>query len=172
MFITNDGKRGITVVNNVPLFLENGSGCISDENGSVQLVHIYFCIFNYFGSSSWRMEHRRLLETWTHTCETISRWFDNQKGRQRVITTAIRRSYDLIMRLDVVHVSSVRFTNFSAFLYFYYSLICIWQDVLGTTLHDKVCRWPAGVSKWAGTRYFYPPEIVYSTGRNYWTPQN
>jgi hypothetical protein len=27
-----------------------------------------------------------------------------------------------------------------------------------------------GVSKWAGTRYFYPPEIVYSTGRNYWTP--
>ena len=28
----------------------------------------------------------------------------------------------------------------------------------------------AGVSKWAGTRYFYPPEIVYSTGRNYWTP--
>jgi hypothetical protein len=21
------------------------------------------------------------------------------------------------------------------------------------------------------TRYFYPPEIVYSTGRNYWTPQ-
>ena len=63
MFITNDGKRGITVVNNVPLFLENGSGCISDENGSVQLVHIYFCIFNYFGSSSWRMEHRRLLET-------------------------------------------------------------------------------------------------------------
>ena len=24
-----------------------------------------------------------------------------------------------------------------------------------------------GVSKWAGTRYFYPPEIVYSTGRNY-----
>jgi hypothetical protein len=30
----------------------------------------------------------------------------------------------------------------------------------------------SGVSKWAGTRYFYPPEIVYSTGRNYWTPQN
>jgi hypothetical protein len=27
-----------------------------------------------------------------------------------------------------------------------------------------------GVSKWARTRYFYPPEIVYSTGRNYWTP--
>jgi hypothetical protein len=25
----------------------------------------------------------------------------------------------------------------------------------------------AGVSKWAGTRYFYLPEIVYSTGRNY-----
>jgi hypothetical protein len=25
----------------------------------------------------------------------------------------------------------------------------------------------AGVSKWAVTRYFYPPEIVYSTGRNY-----
>ena len=25
----------------------------------------------------------------------------------------------------------------------------------------------AGFSKWAGTRYFYPPEIVYSTGRNY-----
>ena len=25
----------------------------------------------------------------------------------------------------------------------------------------------ARVSKWAGTRYFYPPEIVYSTGRNY-----
>ena len=24
-----------------------------------------------------------------------------------------------------------------------------------------------GVSKWAGTRYFYPPENVYSTGRNY-----
>ena len=24
-----------------------------------------------------------------------------------------------------------------------------------------------GVSKWAGTRYFYPSEIVYSTGRNY-----
>ena len=24
-----------------------------------------------------------------------------------------------------------------------------------------------GVSKWAGTQYFYPPEIVYSTGRNY-----
>ena len=24
-----------------------------------------------------------------------------------------------------------------------------------------------GVSKWAGTRYFYLPEIVYSTGRNY-----
>jgi hypothetical protein len=23
-----------------------------------------------------------------------------------------------------------------------------------------------GVSKWAGTRYFYPPKIVYSTGRN------
>jgi hypothetical protein len=21
-------------------------------------------------------------------------------------------------------------------------------------------------------RYFYPSEIVYSTGRNYWTPQN
>jgi hypothetical protein len=29
----------------------------------------------------------------------------------------------------------------------------------------------AGVSKWDGTRYFYPPEIVYSTGRNYWTPK-
>ena len=28
-----------------------------------------------------------------------------------------------------------------------------------------------GVSKWAGTRYFYPPEMVYSTGRNYWTPK-
>ena len=27
-----------------------------------------------------------------------------------------------------------------------------------------------GISKWAGTRYFYPSEIVYSTGRNYWTP--
>ena len=25
----------------------------------------------------------------------------------------------------------------------------------------------SGVSKWASTRYFYPPEIVYSTGRNY-----
>ena len=25
----------------------------------------------------------------------------------------------------------------------------------------------SGVSKWAGTRYFYPPEIVYSIGRNY-----
>ena len=24
-----------------------------------------------------------------------------------------------------------------------------------------------GVSKWVGTRYFYPPEIVHSTGRNY-----
>ena len=24
-----------------------------------------------------------------------------------------------------------------------------------------------GVSKWAGTQYFYPSEIVYSTGRNY-----
>jgi hypothetical protein len=24
-----------------------------------------------------------------------------------------------------------------------------------------------GVSKWAGTQYFYPPEIVHSTGRNY-----
>jgi hypothetical protein len=24
-----------------------------------------------------------------------------------------------------------------------------------------------GVSKWTGTRYFYPSEIVYSTGRNY-----
>jgi hypothetical protein len=30
----------------------------------------------------------------------------------------------------------------------------------------------SGFSKWAGTRYFYLPEIVYSTGRNYWTPQN
>ena len=29
----------------------------------------------------------------------------------------------------------------------------------------------SGFSKWAGTWYFYPPEIVYSTGRNYWTPQ-
>jgi hypothetical protein len=28
----------------------------------------------------------------------------------------------------------------------------------------------SGVSKWAGTRDFYPSEIVYSTGRNYWTP--
>jgi hypothetical protein len=28
----------------------------------------------------------------------------------------------------------------------------------------------AGVSKQAGTQYFYPSEIVYSTGRNYWTP--
>jgi hypothetical protein len=28
----------------------------------------------------------------------------------------------------------------------------------------------SGVSKWAGTRYFYPSEIVYSTGRNYWNP--
>ena len=26
------------------------------------------------------------------------------------------------------------------------------------------------VSKWAGTQYFYPSEIVHSTGRNYWTP--
>ena len=34
------------------------------------------------------------------------------------------------------------------------------QSVIICTLH-------AGVSKWAGTRYFYPPEIVYSTGRNY-----
>ena len=25
----------------------------------------------------------------------------------------------------------------------------------------------SGVSKWAGTLYFYPSEIVYSTGRNY-----
>jgi hypothetical protein len=33
----------------------------------------------------------------------------------------------------------------------------------------KIFIW-AGVSKWAGTRYFYSSEIVYSTGRNYWTP--
>jgi hypothetical protein len=25
----------------------------------------------------------------------------------------------------------------------------------------------AGISKWAGTQYFYPSDIVYSTGRNY-----
>ena len=30
-----------------------------------------------------------------------------------------------------------------------------------------VDRTLSGISKWAGTRYFYPPEIVYSTGRNY-----
>ena len=28
----------------------------------------------------------------------------------------------------------------------------------------------AEISKWAGTWYFYLSEIVYSTGRNYWTP--
>ena len=27
------------------------------------------------------------------------------------------------------------------------------------------------ISKWVGTWYFYPSEIVYSTGRNYWTPK-
>jgi hypothetical protein len=35
---------------------------------------------------------------------------------------------------------------------------------------DDIWHWKArtsGVSKWDGTRYFYPPEIVYSTGRNY-----
>ena len=40
-----------------------------------------------------------------------------------------------------------------------------------TDLPDVICvivsDVHAGVSKWAGTRYFYPPEIVYSTGRNY-----
>ena len=35
---------------------------------------------------------------------------------------------------------------------------------------SPIYRILAGVSKWAGTRYFYPSEIVYSTGRNYWTP--
>jgi hypothetical protein len=45
------------------------------------------------------------------------------------------------------------------------------QDML-LTLHRHSRQDSAGVSKWAGTRYFYPPEIVYSTGRNYWTPQN
>ena len=33
----------------------------------------------------------------------------------------------------------------------------------------NIMHW-SGVSKWASIRYFYPSEIVYSTGRNYWTP--
>ena len=37
-------------------------------------------------------------------------------------------------------------------------------------LVSNIMPYRTGVSKWAGTRYFYPPEIVYSTGRNYWTP--
>ena len=40
------------------------------------------------------------------------------------------------------------------------------QSETRITCGGHVCKW-AGVSKWAGTRYFYPPEIVYSTGRNY-----
>jgi hypothetical protein len=39
-------------------------------------------------------------------------------------------------------------------------------------IYYKINLIKSGVSKWAGTRYFYPPEIVYSTDRNYWTPQN
>ena len=34
-------------------------------------------------------------------------------------------------------------------------------------LVSNIMPYRTGVSKWAGTRYFYPPEIVYSTGRNY-----
>jgi hypothetical protein len=37
-------------------------------------------------------------------------------------------------------------------------------------LVSNIMPYRTGVLKWAGTRYFYPPEIVYSTGRNYWTP--
>ena len=42
----------------------------------------------------------------------------------------------------------------------------IWLGRLKHT-KDNTKTLLAGVSKWAGTRYFYPPEIVHSTGRNY-----
>jgi hypothetical protein len=41
---------------------------------------------------------------------------------------------------------------------------------IGTKYGNIVQDLLPGVSKWAGTRYFYPSEVVYSTGRNYWTP--
>jgi hypothetical protein len=42
------------------------------------------------------------------------------------------------------------------------------KDTCDTPYKCDICdEVRAGFSKWAGTRYFYPPEIVYSTGRNY-----
>jgi hypothetical protein len=54
------------------------------------------------------------------------------------------------------------------FLFFYIANICTYKYY--TELTRNSCFVDHGlteVSKWAGTRYFYPPEIVYSTGRNY-----
>jgi hypothetical protein len=56
---------------------------------------------------------------------------------------------------------------------FYRSPISKWlpQYRTNSTLSDfNDISYVAGVSKWAGTRYFYPSKIVYSIGRNYWTP--
>ena len=45
--------------------------------------------------------------------------------------------------------------------------ICQVKLVLCFTAWSSITNGESGVSKWAGTRYFYPAEIVYSTGRNY-----
>ena len=58
--------------------------------------------------------------------------------------------------IDIAYLSVINITYLSVFDITYLSVIDIaYLSVI------------AGVSKWAGTRYFYPPEIVYSTGRNF-----
>jgi hypothetical protein len=49
-----------------------------------------------------------------------------------------------------------------------------WKDIGAKTYLFTACSncYLRFFSKWAGTRYFYPPEIVYCTGRNYWNTQN
>ena len=57
------------------------------------------------------------------------------------------------------------FGNFSTMYGLNYDVVYIFS-IWKIKLFSK--RGPCtGVSKWAGTRYFYPSEIVYITGRNY-----
>ena len=77
--------------------------------------------------------------------------------------------YALCIVCFTLHVKLTKI-NFSGCVGQFGCVYLVWPNVHGiytSTLYLIFSLDNTGVSKWVGTRYFYPPEVVYSTGRNY-----